>query len=283
MGSIGRTWDLIGQSFAILKSDRELILLPIFSGISSIAVSVLVLSGGAIAFLPQLKVMVGEGGLNVTAPPPAMWLWLFAFYLVNYFVVVFFNVALVSVAGNRLAGGHAKIDDGLRVAWARTGKILEWAILAATVGILLKVLERRVRLLGRLMAALIGIAWTMATYFVVPILAAEDLGPIEALGRSAELFRERWGEELVGGFSFGAIFTLLALPALALPFYGATLGRGALLAAVVLVVLYWLLLGILSSTVQGIFVAALYRYATTGHVPGGFQRDALAGAWEPKR
>jgi len=281
MGRIARTWDLIGQSFAILKSDRELIWLPIFSGIASIAASVLVLTGGALLFLPQLKAMGAAEGRGVPMTQ-GMWAWLLAFYLVNYFVVVFFNVALVSAAGNRLAGGHATIDDGLRVAWARVGKIFQWALIAATVGVLLRAVEERVGWLGRLVAGVIGVAWTLATYFIVPILAAEDLGPIEALQRSGELFRERWGEEVVGGFSFGLIFTLLALPAVVLPLYGATAGRAMLLAGLVLAVLYWLLLAAINSAVQGIFMAALYRYATSGSVVGGFRRDDLATAWRPK-
>jgi Family of unknown function (DUF6159) len=271
----------MGRSFAILKSDRELIWLPIFSGIAAIAASILVFSGGALVFLPQLKAMAAAGGRNVPLTGNLA-VWLFVFYLVNYFIVVYFNVALVSVAGNRLAGGHATIDDGLQLAWARKGKIFQWALLAATVGVLLRMLEERVGWLGRMIVSFVGIAWTLATYFVVPILAAEDLGPVEALARSGELFRERWGEEVVGGFSFGLIFTLLALPAIVLPLYGAKFGPTAMVAGLVLAVLYWLLLGVVNAAVQGIFMAALYRYATTGNVPGGFGRADLAGAWQPK-
>jgi Family of unknown function (DUF6159) len=281
MDRIARTWSLMGRSFAVLKSDRELVWLPIFSGIAAIAASILVFSGGALVFLPQLKAMGAAGARN--APMTGnLWVWLFVFYLVNYFIVVFFNVALVSVAGDRLAGGRATIDDGLQLAWNRMGKIFQWALLAATVGILLRMLEERVGWLGRLIVSFVGIAWTLATYFVVPILAAEDLGPVEALSRSGELFRERWGEEVVGGFSFGLIFTLLALPGIALPLYGATFGRTALVAGLVLALLYWILLGVVNAAVQGIFMAALYRYATTGNVPGGFGHSDLAGAWQPK-
>jgi Family of unknown function (DUF6159) len=281
MGRIARTWGLIGQSFAILKSDEELMWLPIFSGIACLAVSVVVLSGGALLFLPELRVIGAAGGHGVPMTQ-GMWAWLFLFYLVNYFVVVFFNVALVSAASDRLAGGHATIDQGLQMAWARKGKILQWALLAATVGILLRMLEERVGWLGRLIVSFIGIAWTLATYFVVPVLAAEDLGPIEALYRSAELFRKTWGEEVVGGFSFGVIFTLLALPAAIFPLYGASVGQSAMIAGTVLAVVYWLLLSVVSAAVQGIFMAGLYQYATTGNVSGGFRRDDFAGAWQPK-
>ncbi len=281
MGRIARTWDLMGRSFTVLKSDRELMWLPIFSGIACLAVSVVVLSGGALLFLPELRAIAAAGGRTVPLTQ-GMWAWLFLFYLVNYFVVVFFNVALVSAAGDRLAGGNATIDQGLRVAWARKAKILQWALVAATVGILLRMLEERVSWLGRLVVNFIGIAWTLATYFVVPLLAAEDLGPVEALSRSADLFRQTWGEEVVGGLSFGLIFTLLALPAIIFPLYGATLGQSAMIVGLALAIAYWLLLGVINAAVQGIFMAGLYQYATTGNVSVGFGRDDFAGAWQPK-
>jgi xanthosine utilization system XapX-like protein len=213
-----------------------------------------------------------------------MWVCLFIFYLANYFVIVFFNVALVSAASSRLARGHATINDGLQAAWERKGRILQWALLAATVGILLKMMEERMSWIGRLVVRLIGVAWTLASYFVVPVLAAEDLGPVEALKRSAHVFRETWGEKVVGGFSFGLIFTLLALPGIALPLLGAALlGPAGMVVGGVVMMLYWLLLSVVSAATEGIFTAALYRYATTKEVAAGFRPENFSMAWQPKR
>lgn len=281
MGRIGRTWDLMGQSLAVLKSDKELLWLPICSTIACVAVSVTLLSGGTLMFLPQLRAM-GAAGQQHPQLTQGMWVFTFFFYLVNYYVVVFFNVALVSIAADRITGGHATLNDGLQLAWQRKGAILQWALLAATVGILLRALEDRMRWISRLVAGLIGMAWTFATFFVVPLIAAEDMGPAEALSRSAALFRENWGEEVVGGFSFGLIFTLLALPAVLLPVYGATLGRAPMILGTVLAVIYWLFLAVVNSTVQGIFMAALYRYATTKEIPPGFGLGDLRDAWQPR-
>ncbi|HVB34145.1 MAG TPA: DUF6159 family protein [Patescibacteria group bacterium] len=281
MGRIGRTLDLIGQSFRVLLADKELLWLPVFSGIACISVSLVMLSGGALAFLPQLKAMgAAEGGRGTLSQ--GMWLWLLLFYLVNYFIVIYFNVALVSVAFDRIGGGQAKLNDGLQTAWQRKGTIFQWALLDATVGILLRSFEERMGWLGRMVTDFIGIAWNLATYFVVPLLALEDLGPAEALSRSAELFRQTWGEELVGGFSFGMIFTLLALPGALLPIMVATSGHLALIAGIVLALVYWLLLSVVSSAVQGVFTAALYRYATTKSIPPGFSAGSLQQAWQPK-
>jgi hypothetical protein len=277
-----RTWDLMGQSLDVLRSDKELMWLPVFSGIACMAIAVIMLSGGALLFLPQLRAMGAAGANGHPHMSQGMWAFTLLFYVVNYFIVIFFNVALVSIASDRIAGGHATMNDGLQVAWQRKGKILQWALLAATVGMLLRALEDRMSWLGRMVVSFIGITWTLATYFVVPLLAAEDVGPGEALSRSAQLFRETWGEELVGGFSFGLIFALLALPGAFLVLYGATRGRSQMILGTILAVVYWLLLAVVNAAVQGIFMAALYRYATTKEVPAGFNSGDLQGAWQQR-
>jgi hypothetical protein len=282
MGRLARSWELVGKSFGVLLSDKELLFLPIVSAISCLIVSVTIVSGYALAFPRQIAAFAAIGPHR---PPitQGMWACLILFYLANYFIVVFFNVALVSAASDRLAGGHATINHGLQVAWARKGKIFQWALLAATFGVLLNLLEERLGWLGRLVVRLIGVAWTMATYFVVPLLAAQDIGPVEALQRSAELFTETWGEELIGGFSFGLIFVLLAAPGTALPvFFGLTFGSTGALMGVILAALYWLLLAVIGAAAQGIFIAALYRYATTKQVSATFRLEDFSTAWQPK-
>jgi hypothetical protein len=280
MGRLARSWDLVGKSFDVLLSDKELLLLPIASGISCLVVSVMILGGSALLFRSALGVFVGSGPHAI---PQGMWACLFLFYIVNYFVVVFFNVALVSAAADRFAGGNATVNHGLQVAWDRKFSILQWAVLAATVGILLNLLEERLGWVGRLVVGFIGVAWNMATFFVVPLIAAEDIGPVEALYRSADIFSETWGEELVGGFSFGLIFTLLSIPGILLPIlFARTLGSQGVLIGFVLAVVYWLLLAIVSAAVRGIFMAALYRYATNKDVPTNFRVDDFSTAWQPK-
>jgi hypothetical protein len=275
---------LVQKSFGILLSDKELLYLPIASGIACLCVSVMILAGYALAFPSQITAFAATSATHRLPITQGMWACLFFFYLANYFVVVFFNVALVASASDRLAGGSATINYGLQVAWQWKGKIFQWAILAATVGILLNALEQRLGWLGRLVTRLIGVAWTLATFFVVPLLAAEDIGPAEALTRSAELFTETWGEQLIGGFSFGLIFVLLAVPGIALPFFlGRAFGSTGVLAGAILMIIYWLLLSIVSAAVQGIFNAALYRYATTKEVPPTFRLADFSTAWQPKQ
>ena len=144
-------------------------------------------------------------------------------------------------------------------------------------------LEEHFGWLGRLGVRLFGVAWNLGSYFVVPVLAADDVGPVEALCRSAQLISETWGEEIAGSFSFGLIFSLLTLPGIALPFIlNSYFGSEGMIAGIAVAVIYCILLAITSATLQGIFNAALYRYAKTGEVSSGFRLNDLQSAWQPK-
>lgn len=280
MGTLSRSWDLLTQSFSVLKSDKELVWLPVLSGLCCVAATIAIFGGGFLFALPAgaLGHAAAQRGLFYQEMLP----FAFVFYVATYTIAIYFNVALVSIASDRLAGGQATLSDGLRVAWQRKWRILEWGVLAATVGMTLKGLERRAGFITRIVIGIIGFVWTLASFFVVPLLAAEDIGPIDALRRSAQIFRDTWGEEVVGGFSFGLIFFLLAIPAVLLPIAGAKLGGGAFFTGMALAVIYWVLLAVTSAAVQGIFVAALYRYATSRQIPGAFSGHDLPGAWQPK-
>ncbi len=143
---------------------------------------------------------------------PWHYLVLFAFYLVTYFIVVFFNSGLVFCVEKRLVGEQPTVRDGLAAAFANAGRIFQWALLSATVGVLLRVAEDRLNWLAGLIAALAGLAWSLATTFVVPVLVHDQVGPIEALKRSADAFRRAWGEAVIANIGLGLAFTLLYLP-----------------------------------------------------------------------
>lgn len=280
MGTLSRSWDLVQQSFSVLKSDKELVWLPVLSGLCCIAAMIAIFGGGFLLVFPAGA--LGHASLQRGLFFQEMWPFIFLYYVATYSIGIFFNVALVSIASDRLAGGQATLNDGLRVAWQRKWRVLEWGLLAATVGMILKGLERRAGFVARIVIGIIGFVWTLASFFVAPVLAAEDIGPIDALRRSAQIFRETWGEEVAGGFSFGLIFVLLAIPAVLLPIAGAKLGGSGFIVGMAIAVVYWVLLAVTSAAVQGIFVAALFRYATSRQIPAAFSGHDLPGAWQPK-
>jgi len=283
MGKFSRSWELVKQSFAILRSDRQLMLFPVLSAVSCFVVTAVIATGGAFLLLPARAAAIAAGERFNPNQSPMFLLGMFTLYVVNYFVIVFFNVALVAVANSRLMGGSWTFKDGLELAWERKGTILEWALVAATVGVLLRTLEERLGLIGRLIMRIIGIAWTLACYFVVPVLAFEDLTPIDALKRSSKLFRDTWGEKVIGGFSLSMVSLVLMLPGIGLPIAAAFLaGINGMMVGLILMVLYFLVLSVFMSAVGGIFNAALYRYACFKQVPPAFSEELIASAWAAK-
>jgi hypothetical protein len=283
MSKFSRSWELVKQSFAILRSDKELMLFPVLSAVACLCVTAIIAIPGTLALLPSIASAAASGERWQPGHAPLFWPIMFALYVGNYFVIVFFNVALIGVANSRLTGGTWTFRDGMELAWARKGTILQWALVAATMGMLLRMLEERMGVLGRFITKLIGIAWTLACYFVVPVLAFEDLTPFDAIKRSARLFRETWGERVVGGFSLSLVFLVLALPGLGLWIAAIVVGgMKGMLIGMALMVLYFLMLSVLSSAVQGIFNAALYRYACFKQVPAAFSHELVASSWTPK-
>ena len=283
MGKFSRTWELVKQSFVILRSDKQLMLFPILSAMSCLIVTAIIATGGTLLVMPSMASAAASGQPFHPNQSPLFLIGAFAMYVANYFVIVFFNVALVGVANSRLMGGNWTFRDGIELAWARKGTILQWAFVAATVGMVLRTLEERMGLIGRIVMRIIGIAWTLACYFVVPVLAFEDLTPIAALKRSSKLFRDTWGEKVIGGLSFSAVSFVLMLPAFGLWFAAIMMGGvKGLLAGFALLILYILMLSVMMSAVQGIFNAALYRYACFKQVPAAFDANLVKSIWTPK-
>src|SRR5215467_748150 len=284
MGRISRSWDLVTESFAILMEDKQLLLFPVLSGISCVIVTVLLGVSELAIFLPSIRAAaITPENFQHTARSPEFAAAMFVIYLANYFVIVFFNVALVGVANSRLTGGKWTFDQGLQLAWQRKWVILQWAFVAATIGLVLRMISERSGLIGKMVVSAIGVAWNVACYFVVPVLAFEDLSPGAALYRSAELFTETWGERVVGGFSLGIISLFAMIPAfIIMPLAVKAAGPTGVLIGAAVIGAYILLLSVVSSAVQGIFNAALYRYAVDQQVPPGFSRDLIQGAWSPK-
>lgn len=271
MGRLSRGWMLTKLSFQVISKDKELLLLPLLSGI----ISLLVLASFVLPWLWLNNFQVDEVMGNIITVVV-----MFAFYLVSYFVVIFFNTALVGAAMKRLEGGDPTVRYGLVFASTRLKAIFQWAIVAATVGLVLRAISSRSGALGQVIVALIGTAWTIATYFVVPVLAFEDLGPFPAIKRSLGLLRGTWGEALISNLGVGLIFFLLALVGFVPILLAVVIGSSTtIIIAVIAVVVYWIILSILSSAVSTVLLTALYRYASTGKVSEEFPAEVIANPW----
>ena len=273
------SWALIKASAAVLRADKELIVFPIVSAIGVLIVT-------ASFALPMLMAGFFDALFDGQAQVLGFVVG-FLFYIVQYFVIIFANSALVGAAMIRLRGGDPTVGDGVRIAMRHIGPILGYALVSATVGMILRWLSERGKLVGKIVSSIAGMAWNLATYLVVPVLVIEDVGPLEAVKRSATLLKKTWGEQIVGNFGIGAIFGLLffVLILLAVPVF-VLVAMTESIALIVLVGLVFVLvlvfLGLINSTLNGIYIAAVYRYAAEGEASGFFSEEMVRGAFRPK-
>jgi hypothetical protein len=284
-------------SFAILRRYPRLVIFPLISG----AALLVVLGAIAVSLLPQLGSMhdFTHGIWDKLGTDGSGNIW---FYVVAYIAIyvltvigVFFNVALVQCALRCHAGQEPSVRDGLAAATARFPQILGWALVTTTVGIALNAVESflkdKLGFLGSFIGGLLELGWAVMTYFVVPVLVTERVGPIAAVRRSSAILRQKWGESLAGQARFGLVGLVFYLQAAALFFIGlaillsygagAMAGLGPLLMA--LGVVYAVAIGVVLQALSTIFQAGVYLYATTGAVPPSLDRDLVENAFRPKK
>ncbi len=279
---LSRSWQLVRASAAILQQDRKLLLFPLISSMAMLAVL-------ASFVIPVLGWMAfgSRSGQGNPATGAAFYAIGFLFYLTQYFVIFFFNAALVSAAMVRLDGGTPTLSDGLRLAGSKWTSILGYAAIAATVGMVLRAIAERVGFLGRIVTGLLGAGWTVATYLVVPVLVARDVGPVDAVKESALILKRTWGENLVGQAGLGVAFALIQFVVVVL---GVALVASAGMSGSVILLVLSLLLAIgavllsllVHGALSGIYAAALYRFATQNGNSQGFDSGALRNAFVVK-
>jgi len=270
-----RSWELVKASAGVLRSDKELLVFPVVSGIAALIVL-------ATFALPVFALGIFENGMG-----PMGYVLGFLFYLCQYFVIFYFNSALVGAAMIRLDGGDPTVRDGLRIANERLLPILGYAAIAATIGLILQALKNKENnFIVRMVGSLLGTAWTVASFLVVPVLVANKIGPIDAVKKSIELLKTTWGENAVGqlgiGFVFGFIMAAVIIAGVMLTILGFSVSPYLGGTLVVLTILSALAVGIIQSALSGVYAAALYRFANDGVAPQGFEGMGLQTAFQAK-
>jgi hypothetical protein len=276
-GRIGRGWRLLGQTWRFLLERPRLMALPALSMLLTTVAAVLL-------FVP---VFDATKGLDVRL---SAFIAAAASALPFTFIATFFNVGFLAMVLAAERGEQPTIRDGLRSARRRLRPIVAWSIVSATIGTAISAIEHLPfvgEIVGRVLSSLGGLAWAVATLFVVPVLALDGVGPKEALGRSATAFRRRWGESLTGEITIGAVSGIAIIPGAALICLGIGLledgggaGVGLLVAGIALAAPVLAL----ASAVTELFLLELYRVSVDPErTPGGpFERAQLEAALVPR-
>ncbi|MDG1360053.1 MAG: DUF6159 family protein [Phycisphaerales bacterium] len=326
-GRIQRSSALFKASWSVLREDKTLLLFPILSSLASLvviasfAIPVVTLLTTDETLRNEVITTMNEasqsnqsdqenqspseasaasteaGGTGDAVIPEgweiAGYAYLFAFYFVTSFVVIFFNAALIAAANERFQGRPTGVGAGISVALKRLPQILGWTLVATTVNLILRAIEERVGLVGKIIVGLIGVGWAIAIYFAVPAVVLEGVGPIGAIKRSGQTIRKTWGESLAIAVGFGLAGIVISILGIALLVGGgiaiaAAAGGGSAIGMTggiviavcgVVVLVGW---AILSGTLRGITQTALFRFATDGTVVSGFDQHDLEVAFQHK-
>ena len=215
------------------------------------------------------------------------WALAFIWYFVTFFLTAFFQSATIAIVHSRLGGQQQSISSGIGVAFAHFGKLLLWSLIGSSVGTLLNILSRSHKLIAAIVAALLGAAWSILTYFVLPDIIIGGAQPIASMKDSAALFKKTWGETAlsvigVAGYLW-VLLLLLAISGLS-GFYVAT-AYGPV-AAVYFGIFFIVVLCIYFAAVSitgTILKVVLYDYATSGKTFADFPPDLLAAAVKTKK
>lgn len=259
-GRIARSWRLTRAAWEVVRGDRVLLTL---GAISVVAGAI----GLALIFV--LSGSFDHGRLS--SEQILLFTLIFAYPLT--LVSVFLNTAIAAAAAAALEGRRLSLGEALAVPTRRLGAVALWSLIAAVVGFVLEQLASRLPLGGRIAARLVGVGWSLASLFAIPILALEECPAPEALRRSARVVKKRWGESIGGNIIIGAWMALAILGTVVLFAIGAVATndvpavRDAIIAVGVLALVSVVALQLL---VRQTFAVALYRYATTGQAPGPF-------------
>lgn len=277
--AISRTIELMKTSWRVLMQDRELMLFPILSGVTVILTALLFAAAGySLGTFDRVAEASGAGGeVAFTAADVALGVAL-AFAVTA--VTVFFNAALIAAALERLGGGDPTVGSGLRAAAGNLPAVLGWAAITATVGLVLQAARGQARdgagaILMRVAIAIVGGVWAYMTFFVVPVMVAERLGPVAAIKRSSALFRQTWGQQAASSFGFGLIYVgaVLVTAAVAVPLMMVYPLLGIIAGGAVFAVTFGAV-----AAMEGIFKAALFRFASGQHA-AGFEDATLRSAY----
>ena len=265
-------WQLAKMSLATINENRTLLLFPVFSTISLILVLITFFGGGYFLVGDQISTLLDSesSGSNVAA-----YAIVFVYYLINFFIMVFFNAALVHCAMKIFKNEETSVGDGFNFALSRIGQIFSWAVVAATVGTILQVIRDNGKI-GEFAASLIGGAWSILTFFVVPVIIYEDKSFYEAIKSSTNLVKEKWGESLAANMSFGFFHFIGILLSVATGFFLASIAHPVVGVAVGLSMI--IMISIVVSAARTVFVAAVYNRVKglpTGHFEGGALDDVF--------
>jgi hypothetical protein len=277
MGKLSNSISLAKESFSVLKQDKELAAIPL---VSAITCGVVALAVGGAMLLTVDQVASTVDGQDDFAATPATWVVGIVGLFILGMIAQFFAATLVAGANERLEGGNPTLGSAISKASTRVAPVLGWAALNSTVGVVLNAIRDKAGFIGDIVVGMIGAAWGVVTWLVLPIIIVEGIGPIAAVKRSAVLLKSTWGENLFAQMGLGLVGFLVMLPGILL--FGAV-SFAIPLAGSPLLIIWIAVIGSIMSALGAIYRTALYRFAVGLPTGEAFSNAELVGAFAVKK
>lgn len=285
MGALSRSWTLTKLTFSIIGKDKEMVIFPLIGTIAAILYSgAILVPGGALQLMTSGDiVMEGIGFIHLA--------FLFVLYLGLSFIASFCNVCVVYTTKTRFEGGDATFAESFQYGIRKSPLIFQWSIIAATVGVLLFLIEAIAEKFGRvgqmvirMVRSILGMVWSVMTIFVIPVLVYEDVSPTDALRRSAEVLKSTWGESIVRSLGLALVQGFVIFSILALAMGLCFTFPNEQVAPIVLSISFIAILAVVLvfNVAHMVFNTALYIYASTGKEPSLFEGGSLEKAFSLK-
>ncbi len=266
MDRLWNGWDMAYASWQVIFRDKSLLLFPVISFLAQLVIIAMYAGAGD----PFGLIKLADSAYGEEAGGGAAVLAGIVFFVIAFFfnsITIFFNVALISCAKRSLQGEDTTVGQGLSAAFGLVHLVLLWSLISTVVSSILNAIESNEKA-GAILRMILGTAWSIITYFVLPVLVFEKVGPIEAIKRSTSIIRQTWGESIGGYVGTGIIGFVAALPGIALCFLAAI---SSVWFFAVIGLLWIIAASLMSTAAASVIRVALYMYAQNETIPASFQ------------
>jgi len=271
------SWNLAKESWRILMMDKEMLMFPILSTLTSTVVF------GGLACLVWMSGLIGTSGLihlNL-ATFSMMVIIVFIPAYINYVIMNFYNAGLTTCALIRLCGDDPVLADGLRIAWKRLPQILTWSLITAAVNIIVRSIKKRGSFLRNAIGSSVDYVWKVASFFSIAAIVAEEAGPKDALQRSISLVKKNWGEAATLQAGISVLSVPSTAPAIFVLGFAVQVTSPSLkIGLIAIAISYSLIATTILSTLEAITKSALYMYAVGEELPQNFDLSILKTSFD---
>jgi hypothetical protein len=304
MNRFERSWLLLKSSLSIIGRSKQLLIFPIVIFTCTAAIVLFFLAPPVLrptgfsytsaehwkAISHSLFRDTGAGDQHHFIFTRGAMVYMGFLYFIAMFIGTFCNVAFYHEILAALTGQPVSVGRGLKFALSKLGSIFMWTLFAGLVGLIVKLIEERLDLIGRIIGRLVGLAWSVAAVFVIPVIVREEgnANPLKVLQKSAGVLKRTWGEALIGYAGLSIANSLIAVGSVI--WLGGTIALSAALhifAIIPITVVAWLCGLFIWSYVAGVasnvYRGALYLYASEGMVAEPYNQEILDMAWKYRK